>query len=118
MAEQVHVDPEVALDVHAREELGVDPDEIGNPVAASFSSFLAFALGAIIPLIPWFFAEGTGAVIASAVLGLISTATVGAVLARFTERSMIRTAARQMGWAIAACAVTSLIGSWMGTAVG
>jgi VIT1/CCC1 family predicted Fe2+/Mn2+ transporter len=118
MAEQVHVDPDVALDVHAREELGVDPDEIGNPVAASFSSFLAFALGAIIPLIPWFFAEGSGAVIASAILGLVSTATVGAVLARFTERSMIRTAARQMGWAIAACAVTSLIGSWMGTAVG
>ena len=118
MAEQVHENPEVALDVHAREELGVDPEETGNPAAAALSSFIAFAFGAIIPLIPWFFSEGTSAVIASAILGLIATATVGAVLARFTERSMMRTAARQMGWAIAACAITSAIGSWMGTAVG
>ncbi len=117
MAEQVHENPAVALDVHAREELGVDPEGTGNPVAASISSFIAFAIGALIPLIPWIFAEGNGAVIASAVLGIMATATVGAVLARFTERSMIRTAARQMAWAIAACAVTWVIGSWVGTAV-
>jgi VIT1/CCC1 family predicted Fe2+/Mn2+ transporter len=118
MAEQVHEDPEVALDVHAREELGVDPDGTGDPVAAALSSFIAFSFGALIPLLPWFFAEGNAAVVASALLGLIASATVGAVLARFTERSMIRTAGRQMGWAIAACAVTWVIGSWLGTAIG
>ncbi len=118
MAEQVHEDPEVALDVHAREELGVDPDETGNPVAAAFSSFIAFSFGALIPLFPWFFAQGSGAVLASAGLGLAAAAAVGAVLARFTERSMIRTAGRQMGWAIVACAVTWIIGGWLGTAVG
>lgn len=118
MAEQVHENPEVALDVHAREELGVDPDGTGNAGAAALSSFIAFAFGALIPLFPWFFFEGNGAVIASAILGLVATACVGAVLARFTERSMIRTAGRQMSWAIAACTITWVIGSWLGTAVG
>jgi VIT1/CCC1 family predicted Fe2+/Mn2+ transporter len=117
MADQVHADPEVALDVHAREELGVDPDETGNPVGAAISSFIAFSLGALLPLLPWFFAEGNGAVIASALLGLVAAATVGCVLARFTERSMFRTAARQVGWATAACAVTWVIGSWLGAVV-
>ncbi|MEP4649822.1 MAG: VIT1/CCC1 transporter family protein, partial [Ilumatobacter sp.] len=77
MAEAVMVDPEVALEVHAREELGVDPDETGNPVAAAVSSFVAFAIGALIPLFPWFFAEGNGAIVASAILGLVSAAAVG-----------------------------------------
>ncbi len=117
MADQVHADPAVALDVHAREELGVDPDETGDPTGAAISSFIAFALGALVPLFPWFFAEGSGAVIASAILGLVSTAAVGIVLARFTERSMFRTAVRQVGWATVACAVTWVIGSWLGGVV-
>ncbi len=117
MAEQVHQNPDIALDVHAREELGVDPDETGNPAAAAISSFFAFAIGAMIPLLPWFFSEGNAAVIASSVLGLIAATTVGAVLARFTERSMLRTAGRQVGWAVAACTVTWVIGSWLGAVV-
>lgn len=117
MADQVHADPEVALDVHAREELGVDPDETGNAVGAAISSFIAFSLGALLPLMPWFFAEGNAAIIASAILGLVAAATVGIVLARFTERSMLRTAARQVGWATVACAVTWVIGSWLGNVV-
>jgi len=117
MAEAVMVDPEVALEVHAREELGVNPDETGNPAAAAISSFIAFAVGALVPLVPWFFAEGNGAIIASAVLGLIATASVGITLARFTERSAVRTAGRQVGWAVAACAVTWVIGSWLGGVV-
>jgi VIT1/CCC1 family predicted Fe2+/Mn2+ transporter len=117
MAEQVHQDPDIALDVHAREELGVDPDETGNPAAAAISSFFAFAIGAMIPLFPWFFSEGNAAVIASSILGLIAAATVGIVLARFTERSMLRTAGRQVGWAVVACSVTWVIGSWLGAVV-
>ena len=103
--------------MHAREELGVNPDETGNPTGAALSSFIAFALGAILPLLPWFFAEGNGAVVASALLGLVAAATVGVVLARFTERSMARTAARQVSWATAACVVTWVIGSWLGGVV-
>ena len=117
MADQVHRDPEVALEVHAREELGVDPSETGNPVAAALSSFVAFSIGALVPLLPWFFSGGDDAVMASAVLGLFAAAAVGAVLARFTERSKIRTIVRQVSWAVGACAVTWLIGSWLGAAV-
>lgn len=117
MAEAVMLDLEVALEVHAREELGVDPSETGRPAAAALASFIAFAIGATIPLIPWFFGEGEAAVIASAVLGFTAAAVVGAVLARFTERSVLRTSLRQVGWAVAACSATWLIGSWLGNVV-
>lgn len=117
MAEAVMHDPEVALEVHAREELGVDPSDIGRPWTAAGASFVAFALGAVIPLIPWFFGEGDAAIAASAALGLLSAAIVGVVLSRFTERSPLVTASRQVAWAVAACTVTWLIGSWLGTVV-
>lgn len=117
MAKAVMEDPEVALEVHAREELGIDPDETGNPTGAAISSFIAFAIGALIPLFPWFFTGGNGAVIASALLGLLAAAAVGVALATFTERSKVRTAARQVGWAIAACSATWLIGTWLGNVV-
>jgi len=117
LAEAVHADPEVALEVHAREELGVDPDDIGDPIAAAVSSFVAFAIGAILPLIPWFLADGAGAMVASVLVGLVSAALVGVALARFTERSAARTAARQVGWAAGACAITFAIGSLLGTTV-
>ena len=118
LAEAVHEDPEVALEVHAREELGVNPDDIGDPVGASISSFLAFAIGAILPLIPWFITEGTTAMIASVTIGLVAAALVGIVLARFTERSPFRTALRQVAWAAGACTVTYVIGDLLGTQVG
>lgn len=117
LAEAVHEDPEVALEVHAREELGVNPDDVGDPVGAAVSSFLAFAVGAVIPLIPWFFAEGNTAMIASTVAGMFSAALVGVILARFTERSPFRTAARQVSWAAGACAITFAIGSLLGTTI-
>ncbi|MFK8023577.1 MAG: VIT1/CCC1 transporter family protein [Ilumatobacter sp.] len=117
MAEAVMDDPDVALEVHAREELGVDPDETGNAVGAALSSFVAFSIGAIIPLLPWFFDEGNGAIVASALLGLVAAAAVGATLAVFTERSIVRTAGRQVGWAVVACTVTWFIGSWLGAVV-
>lgn len=117
LAESVMEDPEVALEVHAREELGVDPDSVGDPVAAASSSFGAFVVGAIIPLVPWFFAEGTGAIIASVVLGLIASAIVGATLAYFTERSMFRTAGRQVLIAALACTATYAIGAALGATV-
>ncbi len=117
MANAVMSNPDVALEVHAREELGIDPRSIGDPVIAALSSFVAFAVGAMIPLIPWFFAQGNSAIIASAVLGLLAAATVGAVLARFTERSIVRTAARQVGWAVVACTVTWVIGGWLGATI-
>lgn len=117
MAEAVMSDPDIALEVHAREELGIDPAETGNPTEAAASSFVAFALGAILPLLPWFFIEGDRAVILSTIIGLVAAGAVGVALAHFTERSAVRTAARQIGWATLACAVTWIIGSWLGSVV-
>ncbi len=117
MAEAVMADPEVALEVHAREELGIDPESVGNPIEAAASSFVAFAVGAILPLLPWFFSDGNGAIVASAVIGLVAAAAVGVTLAVFTERSKTRTAARQVGWATAACALTWLIGTALGASI-
>ena len=118
MAEAVHADPEVALEVHAREELGVDPNATGQPVAAAVYSFAAFAIGAFIPLIPWLFSDGTPTLITSIVLGLLAAAGVGWALAYFTGKSKIRTMARQVSLGSAACLLTWLIGTLLGASVG
>jgi len=110
-------DPEVALDVHAREELGIDPDGVGSPVQVAVSSFFAFAIGAVIPLIPWFITDGSDATIASVILGVSAAAVVGFLVAYFTERSAVRTAMRQVAVAALACAATYVIGSALGVSV-
>ena len=117
LATAIHKDPEVALEVHAREELGIDPQNVGRPVAAASSSFVAFSFGAAVPLVPWLVGSGTAATLFSVGLGLLAAAVVGMVLAVFTERSKIRTAARQVGLAAAACGLTFVIGSFLGVTV-
>ena len=107
-------DPELALETHAREELGIDPNELGSPGTAAGSSFLAFAFGALLPLAPWFVSEGTVATVASVVLGALAAVAIGIALAAFTGRSPGRSALRQL--AIAAAAATVTFG--VGTAVG
>ena len=109
--------PEIALDVHAREELGIDPGGTGSPVQVAVSSFFAFAIGAIIPLIPWFITDGNDATIASVVLGIAAAAVVGFLVAYFTERSIVRTALRQVMVAALACTAIYLIGSALGVSV-
>lgn len=117
MAAAVHEDPEVALEVHAREELGIDPGSVADPFVAAGSSFAAFAVGASLPLIPWVIGSGVAATIASVIIGLVAAALVGTVLAVFTERSKVRTASRQVGLAAAACGLTFVIGSLLGATV-
>lgn len=117
MAAHVMEDPELALQVHAREELGIDPDELGNPVGAAVSSFLSFAVGALLPLLPWFFTGGSGAVVASVILGLLGATAVGAALAVATGRPIVRGIVRQVVIAALASAVTFAIGSLVGTEV-
>jgi VIT1/CCC1 family predicted Fe2+/Mn2+ transporter len=117
LAEQMMADPDLALQTHAREELGIDPDKLGSPVAAAVSSFIAFALGALVPLLPWFFGSGSGAVVASIVLGFVASAAVGAALARFTGKSVLFSAARQMAIATVAAGVTFLVGNLVGVGV-
>ncbi len=114
LAAEIMADPEVALDVHAREELGVDPAGAGRPLVIAMASFFAFAVGAFVPLAPWLVSEGTGATIASVILGLAGAAVVGFSIAVFTERSRFRTALRQVLVAAGACGATYLIGSALG----
>ncbi len=117
VAAELMSDPDVALDVHAREELGVDPNQLGSPLAAATASFWAFAVGAFVPLVPWLLGSGTGAVWASAGLGVGAAASVGVLLARLTERSAWRTAFRQMLVTAGSCLATYLIGGLLGASV-
>ena len=118
IATAVMADPEVALEVHAREELGIDPDSGGgNPVAAAAGSFVAFSVGAALPLLPWFITSGVAGMVASVIIGLVAAGAVGVTLAWFTERSWIRTAIRQISLAAGACALTWVIGSLVGSAL-
>jgi VIT1/CCC1 family predicted Fe2+/Mn2+ transporter len=117
MAEVVMSDPDVALEVHAREELGIDPAGTGNPAGAAAASCVAFAIGAILPLLPWLIGGGNGAIVGSALVGLVASGSVGAVIGRLTERPLVRTVTRQIAWAAGACVVTYLIGTWVGVAV-
>lgn len=114
MAGQVMADPELALEVHAREEMGLNPGSLGSPTQAALSSLASFAVGALVPLLPWFFGRGTAAIAVSLVLAAFAAGGVGAALARFTGRSVARTVARQVGIAAAASLVTYGVGSLVG----
>ena len=117
LSEHVMSQPELALEVHVREELGVDPESLGSPVGAAWWSFVAFTLGALVPLLPWFFTTGGGAVAASLLLGVLAAGLVGGVLGYLTERSMVRGALRQMAITVGAAAITWLIGNAVGVDV-
>ncbi len=117
LATEMHRDPELALETHAREELGIDPSELGSPVQASLSSFAAFAAGAVLPLFPWFVASGTGAVIASVIVGAVAAIAVGLGLSTFTGRPALRSALRQLAIAAAAAGVTFAVGNAVGVGV-
>lgn len=117
LAEAMMADPRVALEVHAREELGIDPDELGSPVAASAWSFVAFSAGALLPLLPWFAGGGAGAIVATIVLGIAGALVLGGLVGWFSGRSIAYAATRQAAIATAAAAVTYGIGSVVGVGV-
>ncbi len=114
MSSQLMRNPELALETHAREELGIDPGELGSPIAAAVSSFFSFSVGAIVPLFPWFFGGGTAAVVASIVLGAIAAVAVGGLLGRFTGRRVLRSAARQLLFTAVPAVITFILGSAAG----
>jgi VIT1/CCC1 family predicted Fe2+/Mn2+ transporter len=114
MAQQMMADPDRALEVHAREELGIDPDSLGAPGAAALSSFIAFSLGALVPLVPWFLVDGAAAVLVSIFVSTLAAGALGFALATFTGRSKLFSAARQIAIACLAAAVTFGVGSLFG----
>ena len=111
-------DPDLALETHAREELGIDPKALGSPIGAAVSSFVSFAVGAVLPLVPWFFGGGAGYVLATVVLGAVGALAVGAGLSRFTGRSSVRSALRQLLFTAVGAAAVYGIGAAVGVATG
>ncbi len=106
--------PDIALDTHARLELGVDPQAPSSAWQAAVSSFLSFSVGAILPLFPWFITAGPAAVIASIIIGAIAALALGAAIGVFSGRNVLETAVRQLAVAAIAAAVTYGVGHLLG----
>ena len=83
VAKQFHANPDQALEEHVREELGLDPNDLPSPVVAASSSFVCFAVGALIPLLPYLL--GAGSVLPSLVMSLTALFICGAVVSRVTS---------------------------------
>jgi VIT1/CCC1 family predicted Fe2+/Mn2+ transporter len=111
--------PQLALDALAREELGLNPDDLGSPVGAATASFLSFSVGALLPLLP-FLGASSGATPAAvcAVVSTLALFGLGAVLSLFTGRNAVRGGLRMASIGLCAGALTWLIGRMLGTAVG
>jgi VIT1/CCC1 family predicted Fe2+/Mn2+ transporter len=107
--------PGLALDTHARLELGVDPNDTGSSREAAVASFFSFSVGALLPLLPWFFATGTPAVLGSVVIGVVAALGLGATIGSFSGQSPWRTALRQLTAAVVAASVTYGVGHLLGS---
>ena len=118
LAEQLMADRTVALDTLVREELGLDPDALGSPWAAAFSSLATFALGALVVVVPYLFGGGTAAFVTAVVLALLAMAAVGAGLGILNGRSPVRGALRQVGAGVLAAGVTFGVGALIGVRTG
>jgi VIT1/CCC1 family predicted Fe2+/Mn2+ transporter len=110
--------PDLALQTHARDELGIDPDELGSARLAALSSFAAFSVGAAIPLVPLLLLTGFGAAAAALVCAAVGALVIGAALSAFTGRSRIRTALRQLGITAGVSAGGYAIGVLIGSGLG
>jgi VIT1/CCC1 family predicted Fe2+/Mn2+ transporter len=122
-ARRLMEDQQVALNTLVKEELGLDPAELGSPWGAAIGSFAAFAVGALVPVIPFFFAPAAEEidavyVIASAALAASALFAVGAALSLFTGRSPLWSGLRQLGLGAAAAALTYVLGRVIGVSTG
>ena len=112
-------DAATALDTMSREELGIDPDELGGSAwVAAGTSFVLFATGAIIPVLPFLIGAGAGAIVASAVMSGVALFALGAAITLLTGRHPLFAGLRQVGFGMAAAAITFGIGTLLGTAIG
>jgi vacuolar iron transporter family protein len=112
MAAAVQRDPDTALRVHTREELGVDPFELPSPVAAGISSLIAFSAGALLPLLPYL--AGLSVLGASLAVTAAALLVGGMVVGRLTGRPLLRSGLRQLALGAIAIGVTFAVGSLIG----
>jgi VIT1/CCC1 family predicted Fe2+/Mn2+ transporter len=108
IAVQLSQRPESALQVHVREELGVDPHELPSPVVAAGASLVTFAIGALIPLFPYLL--GFSSLVAALILAAVAAFVGGGLVARITARPFWRGAVRQLVLAVFAAGLTYGIG--------
>jgi VIT1/CCC1 family predicted Fe2+/Mn2+ transporter len=116
-AADVMRDPERALMVHAREEFGIDPNQLPSAWQAAVLSFVCFVVGALLPVIPWFVGEGNAATAATVAIGVVAAAGLGWAIGQFAERSRVKSAGRQVLIMLAAAVVTFSIGKALGVSV-
>jgi vacuolar iron transporter family protein len=119
LASQIMVNESYAIQTLAREELGVNPDELGgSPWEAAITSFILFALGAIIPVLPYFFVSGVNAVAISIALSTVGLFILGAGISFFTGRSPVYSGIRMVIFSLLAAAITFAIGRLIGVSIG
>jgi len=114
VAAELSRDPDAALRLHVREELGVDLDSIASPVTAAVSSFATFAVGALLPLLPYLF--GAHSLVATLIVGAVALLALGGMVARFTGRNPVVGALRQLALGAVTVAVVYGIGALIGNA--
>ncbi len=113
-AAEVMRDPERAVMVHAREEFGLDPAHLPNPVSVAITSLVSFLIGALLPVVPWMVDGGNGARVASIAIGVVTAALAGGTIARQSERPILFGGVRQVLILLLAVGVTYAIGSVVG----
>jgi VIT1/CCC1 family predicted Fe2+/Mn2+ transporter/demethoxyubiquinone hydroxylase (CLK1/Coq7/Cat5 family) len=116
-AEHIFQDKELALQTLVREELGLDENGMSSPIAAAVGSFIAFTIGAIIPVIPWLFGGGTLVIFVSFGMGLVGLFVLGALVSLLTGRSLLFSGMRQVVIGAAAAIITFIIGSLIGVSM-
>jgi vacuolar iron transporter family protein len=117
LARRIIANPSIAIDTLAREELGLDPSELGSPWMAAVSSFLAFVMGALVPVIPYLFTSGPSAWLASVLVSGLALFAVGAVISIFTAAGPILSGLRMLGIGLLASAVTFGVGRLLGVSM-
>jgi VIT1/CCC1 family predicted Fe2+/Mn2+ transporter len=118
MAQHIISDPDSALETLAREELNVNPSELGGSAwEAALTSFFLFSIGAIIPVLPYIFLSGLTAVVVSMVLSAVGLFIVGAGITLFTGRSVFSSGTRQVLFGLTAAAITFAIGRLIGVSL-
>jgi VIT1/CCC1 family predicted Fe2+/Mn2+ transporter len=119
LAAQLMSNRDSAIEALAREELAIDPKELGgSALEAAVASFALFALGAVVPLVPFAVAHGVAAIAASAFLSACGLFGIGAAITLFTGRSVLSSGTRQVLFGLAAASITYLIGLLIGTRFG
>ena len=117
MARRIVENPRTAIDTLAREELGLDPSQLGSPWAAAGSSFVAFILGAIVPVLPYLFTAGMTAWTMSGLLSCLALFSVGALISIFTARGPFVSGLRMLAIGLLASAITYSVGWLLGVSV-